>query len=113
MAYIEPKEYFVDKYGNKKPSTMERRPLEFKKHTIIRTMDCKNCFTKHGDILQELCDPDWAEAFHYADFEREDVEEVIHMVDGCNDEDPWVALFKLKNGKYAGLNAWCDYTGWD
>lgn len=57
---------------------------------------------------------DWQEAFEYAEnFTREDVAEVIHQHNGENDEEPWVAVFRLKDGRFAGLSAWCDYTGWD
>lgn len=69
---------------------------------------------------------DWEEAFKYADpercigskvseapFTREDVEEVIALSEGENDEADWLGLFLLKDGRYAFLTAWCDYTGWD
>ena len=38
--------------------------------------------------------------------------EVIAAQEGENDAAPWVGLFKLETGKYLGLTAWCDYTGW-
>lgn len=92
---------------------MERTPLSMGKHTPQRTMDCPSCYAKHGPMLETLCDYDWREAHTYATWEREDVAEIIHLEVGENDEAAWIALFKLGNGKFAGLNAWCDYTGWD
>ena len=44
---------------------------------------------------------------------REDVETIIAMEDGENDGPDWVGFFKLKNGLYLGIEAGCDYTGWD
>jgi len=55
----------------------------------------------------------WREAFAYAPFEPEDVEEILHYEEGENDESSWVGVFKLKNGKFGYVDAWCDYTGWD
>jgi hypothetical protein len=53
-------------------------------------------------------------AFSYAEgFTIDDVEEVIASANGEHDGDSWIAVFKLKDGKYAGLTAGCDYTGWD
>jgi len=35
------------------------------------------------------------------------------FVCGHNDEDAWIWVFKMKDGKYAMLTGSCDYTGWD
>ncbi len=43
---------------------------------------------------------------------RDDVAVVICLLDGMNDEEPWYGLFKLNNGMYLYVEAWCDYTGW-
>jgi hypothetical protein len=92
-------------------------------------------------MLPELESYDWSEAFHYADspcvsecnkkclkkhvhpvifskvsatgFSREDVDIILSMVLGVPDEDSWVGVFKLKDGRFASLEAGCDYTGWD
>jgi len=91
-------------------------------------------------VLPELCDYDWGEAFHYANspdistgdacgeqhvdpvlfskvskkgFSTEDVEVIISMVDGENDGPSWSGIFKLNDGRFAFLEAGCDYTGWD
>jgi len=45
-------------------------------------------------------------------FDMEDIAEVLASCEGQNDGDSWLALFRLKDGRYAYLSAWCDYTGW-
>ena len=46
-------------------------------------------------------------------FSIEDVEEVFHASEGWNDEEHWIAVVRLKDGRFVAMNAWCDYTGWD
>ena len=46
-------------------------------------------------------------------FTREDVVEVLAIDDGENDEADWVGMFALADGRYAYVEAGCDYTGWD
>ncbi len=59
-------------------------------------------------------DYDWREAFSYAEgFAMDDVSDVLASSDGENDGPEWVATFRLNDGRYAGLKAGCDYTGWD
>jgi hypothetical protein len=79
-------------------------------------------------IPDELNDYDWKEVFEYAKpsavitdegeistapFTREDVQQVIAKSDGEHDERDWVAVLKLRDGRYASISAGCDYTGWD
>lgn len=64
-------------------------------------------------MLPQLSDYDWIEAFGFASFSIEDVEQVIAESTGCNDGDSWLSFGKLKDGRYYFLSAWCDYTGWD
>jgi hypothetical protein len=90
-------------------------------------------------MIKRLDNYDWAKAFEYAGevaddgytdgsanvaavigsdapatpFTREDVDAIIEIADGENDSTPWVGVFHLKDGRYASLNAGCDYTGWD
>jgi hypothetical protein len=45
-------------------------------------------------------------------FAMEDVAEVIASADGDNDGPAWIGFFRLKDGRFATLSAWCDYTGW-
>lgn len=44
---------------------------------------------------------------------REDVIRIHAIVDGIGDEQDWIGLFKLKDGRFATVVAGCDYTGWD
>ncbi len=90
-------------------------------------------------MLQELDHSDWEEVFAYASgentgygcgegtpeaafpgcqtstkpFGREDVKRILAMDEGVNDEEDWVGVFELKDGRFASVAAWCDYTGWD
>lgn len=87
-------------------------------------------------MLEELKNGDWDEAFKYAsphvcsaghahgpsatimspvstaEFTREDVTKIIALREGENDGESWVGIFALKDGRFAVLRAWCDYTGW-
>lgn len=89
-------------------------------------------------MLELLDDYDWREAFGYAGepatcgtsaanviptldcpdidtshFSREDVAEVLYSAAGENDEEPWLCVGRLTDGRYFALEAGCDYTGWD
>lgn len=44
---------------------------------------------------------------------RTDVAQIIAAVNGENDEDDWLGLFLLKDGRYLVASGGCDYTGWD
>lgn len=46
-------------------------------------------------------------------FTRGDVAEILHIEDGEHDGPDWIAVVKLKDGRYAALEGGCDYTGWD
>jgi hypothetical protein len=48
-----------------------------------------------------------------AGFTKEDVREIVRWYDGENDYESWWAVLILSDGRYAGVEAWCDYTGWD
>jgi hypothetical protein len=79
--------------------------------------------------IEELMDDfDWQEAFacamrddirlvpgytgSVAPFELGDVEEIVAISAGENDEESWVGVFRLRDGRFAFVSAWCDYTGW-
>ena len=77
-------------------------------------------------MLKELEGYDWEQAFLYASgdpvvgaecaqgsFNREDVAELIGIVEGENDGDNWVCAGRLNDGRWFCLSAGCDYTGWD
>lgn len=83
-------------------------------HPRFRTMECDRCYTKHGPIFEELDDYNWDQAFRYFnDYDRESVAEILAIAEGANDGPSWLLLVKLNDGKFGGLDAWCDYTGWD
>jgi len=78
-------------------------------------------------MLAELDTYDWQEVFKYAKglstiagdaecstvpFDREDVESLYALEEGQNDEADWLALGKLKDGRFFFARAGCDYTGW-
>lgn len=46
-------------------------------------------------------------------FTREDVETLLHSAEGEHDGASWLAVGKLKDGRYFSIEAGCDYTGWD
>lgn len=46
-------------------------------------------------------------------FTRDDIAELIACADGENDGPDWIAVMRLKDGRFAFLTAGCDYTGWD
>jgi hypothetical protein len=45
-------------------------------------------------------------------FVLDDVLAVLASSEGMNDEESWIAVFQLKDGRFAFIAAWCDYTGW-
>mgnify|MGYP001600762075 CR=1 FL=1 len=79
--------------------------------------------------VKELRDDyDWQEVFEYntptptptlgyngslEPFTFDDISTVIAAVDGESDGSSWVGVFKLKDGRFAMIDAGCDYTGWD
>jgi len=46
-------------------------------------------------------------------FGMEDVAEVIAADPGENDGANWVCVLRLVDGRFAYIEAGCDYTGWD
>lgn len=42
-----------------------------------------------------------------------EVQEIIALKDGENDEDNWVGVFLMRDGRYLVASGGCDYTGWD
>lgn len=80
--------------------------------------------------LEEFkADYDWQSAFQeavgdgYRWFDGEEmklhpinnVTEVHHSYEGCNDEESWIAIvgWSGPEGNFATIDAGCDYTGWD
>jgi hypothetical protein len=48
-----------------------------------------------------------------ADFGIDNVVEVLAYDEGQPDEQDWICVVKLDDGRYASLWGGCDYTGWD
>jgi hypothetical protein len=46
-------------------------------------------------------------------FGYDDIDEILGMSDGENDGPPWLLVLKLKDGRFAYIEAGCNYTGWD
>lgn len=44
---------------------------------------------------------------------RSDVVEIIAAVNGENDGDSWIGVFRLRDGRFLAAEGSCDYTGWD
>ncbi len=42
-----------------------------------------------------------------------DVERVLAVIEGENDEKDWHWVVKLRDNRYVYLRGGCDYTGWD
>lgn len=84
-----------------------------------------------GKIPAEIDNYDWEEAFKFANgaedvplpilddpvsaapFDRADVKQIIALENGENDEEDWIALFELHDGRFAYLQAGCCTTGWE
>ena len=45
-------------------------------------------------------------------FTRESVVEIVALSEGENYSTDWIGVFRLADGRYACLEAGCDYTGW-
>jgi hypothetical protein len=60
-------------------------------------------------------DDDWKEAFATSGYDIQNVTKVIVCDEGENDGDNWIAIVKWNGvkGKYAIIDAGCDFTGWD
>lgn len=57
---------------------------------------------------------DWGCIFRrYASFTFDEVDEVLASAEGGNAGPNWVAVFRLKDGRFAYLTAGCEYTGWE
>ena len=43
----------------------------------------------------------------------EDVIEILAAVNGENDEQEWIGVFRMKDRRFLAACGSCDYTGWD
>lgn len=78
-----------------------------------------------------LDDYDWTEVFgqgnggnctqdvesldgtHTDDCLIKDINTIIALVNGENDEAEWIGVFELNDGRFLAAVGSCDYTGWD
>lgn len=42
-----------------------------------------------------------------------DIDKLISSIEGERDNQDWVCVVKMKDGRFASVRAGCDYTGWD
>jgi hypothetical protein len=64
---------------------------------------------------REYCTPDPAvpgQKIDLSSFTIDDVASIINMDEGENDEKSWIICCQLKDGRFAYVEAHCDYTGW-
>ena len=47
------------------------------------------------------------------EFELDDIKDILAVIAGENDEYNWYWVVELNNGRFALIDAWCGYTGWD
>jgi hypothetical protein len=46
-------------------------------------------------------------------FERYDIDEIIASAEGERDEQEWICVCKLVDGRFAVAYGYCGYSGWD
>lgn len=68
------------------------------------------------DELMERYGYDLTACFEYnpqEGLEIEEIDKILAVWEGQNDEDDWRWIVSLTNGKFAFIKGGCDYTGWD
>lgn len=48
-----------------------------------------------------------------ADVRLEDVGEFVHWHEGINEQENWMGVLRMKDGRWCYIESWCDYTGFD
>ena len=43
----------------------------------------------------------------------DDVAEILHAIEGREDDLDWLGIFRMNDGRFLLLEAGCCYTGWD
>lgn len=115
----------LEREANESP---EARKLYYRELCCSLSESEQEALNKPGTIPEPFQDWDWEEVFKYAaqprvagsgphdpdalGFSREDVKQVISYDNGENDLEDWVALMQLWDGRFAYIEAGCDYTGW-
>ena len=87
--------------------------MKFHKDAKVSDFDSGYDWAEAPEVcLRDGIEPVLGESVRIDRFAASDIEAVIAAAEGQNDGDPWVALVKLKDGRFVALSAWCDYTGW-
>jgi hypothetical protein len=83
--------------------------IEISLEELVNDYDWRQVFCESGtpDTIPDNIEIDTSRIYIY------DVIEIIAAVNGQNDGEDWVGVFKLKDGRYIKASGWCDYTGWD
>jgi len=63
-----------------------------------------------GNTTTDIESPDGTDL---SPFTRQDVTEIIALVNGENDGDEWLGVFRLADKRILVATGGCDYTGWD
>ena len=56
------------------------------------------------DAFDQNCTPE---------FELDDIKDILAGIAGGNDEYNWYWVVELNDDRFALIDAWCGYTGWD
>ena len=70
----------------------------------------------NNEISKRILDDDMEAAFENSnpdEFKLEDIDNILAEIAGENDEYSWYWIVVLKDGRYALIEAACDYIGWD
>ena len=93
---------------------MAKKEIDLK--DLLEDYDWEHVF---GEADEPNCDatpeplPPEATDISLAMPKRSDVTEIIAAVNGENDGDEWIGVFRLSDGRYLVASGSCDYTGWD
>ena len=65
-----------------------------------------------ASALEERWGGDLGYVMAYASFGIKECSWLMAESEGMNDQDDWLALFELRDGRFGFVWAGCDYTGW-
>lgn len=74
-----------------------------------------NYYEKQDKYEARGIDPDLGSCLQYnpQTFNLDDIDQVLAVVPGENDQRDWHWVLRLKDGGVLQLTGGCDYTGWD
>jgi hypothetical protein len=89
--------------------------LEITKDELLKSYDWGEVF---GEGSGGNCDKQTDTIPDHIDLDatppnRTDVAEIIAAVNGENDSDEWIGVFRLIDGRFLVASGSCDYTGWN